>query len=119
MLSKDKTRVVLVVEKTKAIYLASLANLFGWSKSKTGAIAMNIGMAKLAWAYNIVNKRWNDASQRDKSEAIHWLEVAGHLPPGIFENLEKEIDIEAERKKWRDAGKLELSVRKKFGKGEA
>jgi hypothetical protein len=30
----------------------------------------------------------------------------------------REITIEAERKKWRDAGKLELSVRKKFGRAK-
>jgi len=116
MLPKDKTRIVLVVEKAKARYLDSLASLFGWSKSKTGAVALNIGMARLAWSYEIVHKRWKTASEGARSEALHWLYVAGLLPDAMFDEMEKELDVDAERKKWRAAsetlGKLADEERK-------
>ncbi len=110
MLGRDKTRVVLVVEKRQSQLLDAWAQEFEWSKSKTGAMAMRIGMVQLGWAYEILHKRWDHATTREKSEAIHWLEVAGLIPYDLYEKLDDEISLDDKRKEWNEALKRQREL---------
>jgi hypothetical protein len=105
MLGSNKTRVVLVVDKYQSHSLDAWAHQFGWSKSKTGAMALRIGIAQLAWAYEILHKRWDRATAQEKSEALHWLQVAEVIPYELYEKLDDEIDLTEQRKAWREAAK--------------
>ena len=92
--------------------LSNLASTFEWTVSKTGEAALRIGMARLAWSWEIFHKRWERASEREKSEAIHWLNTVGLIPDGMFDQLEKEMGIEVEQRKWRAAAKESARVEK-------